>query len=52
MYEYIDHLGRCERMGEIIPEAELTSVIADNGVELLLCSNCVEELGIGILAGK
>lgn len=44
MYEYIDHLGRCERMGEIVPETELTSVRADNGVELLLCAGCVAEI--------
>lgn len=45
MYEYTDHLGRCERMGEIVPEYELTSISCDNGVELLLCASCVEEIG-------
>jgi len=44
MYEYTDHLGRCERMGEIVPETELVSVRADNGVELLLCPDCVAEI--------
>jgi hypothetical protein len=44
MKDYIDDLGRCERMGEIVPENELTSVRADNGVELLLCTNCVAEI--------
>jgi hypothetical protein len=46
MYEYTDHLGRCERMGEIVPEAELVSVRADNDVELLLCANCVAEITV------
>ena len=44
MYEYTDHLGRCERMGEIVPEYELTSIICDNEVELLLCGDCLEEV--------
>jgi hypothetical protein len=48
MYEYTDHLGRCERMGEIVPEAELTLITADNGVKLLLCPACVEEISVGI----
>lgn len=44
MYEYTDHLGRCERLGEIVPEAELTSIVCDNGVELMLCARCVAEI--------
>jgi hypothetical protein len=48
MYENTDHLGRCERMGEIVPETELTSVRADNGVELLLCVKCVSELDVRV----
>lgn len=44
MYEYTDHLGKCERMGEIVPETELTSIICDNGTELLLCGKCVAEI--------
>jgi hypothetical protein len=48
MYENTDHLGRCERMGEIVPEIELALVRADNGVELLLCAECVKELGVGL----
>jgi hypothetical protein len=46
--DYYDYLGRCERMGEYVPESELTEVTADNGVKLLLCGDCVEELGVGI----
>lgn len=42
--DYYDSLGRCERMGEYVPENELTSVVADNGVELLLCASCVAEI--------
>ena len=46
MYEYTDHLGRCERLGEIVPETELVSVTADNGVELLLCTSCYREISV------
>jgi hypothetical protein len=46
--DYFDSYGRCERMGEIVPEAELTLITADNGVELLLCSSCVDDLNVGI----
>lgn len=42
--DYLDSFGRCERMGEYVPENELISVVADNGVELLLCPNCVAEI--------
>lgn len=42
--DYYDSFGRCERMGEYVPENELISVVADNGVELLLCPNCVAEI--------
>lgn len=44
MYEYTDHLARCERMGEIVPETDLVLVDADNGVQLQLCPNCVNEI--------
>lgn len=49
MYEYTDHLGRCERLGEIVPETELTEIVADNGVKLLLCADCLADVNVGIV---
>lgn len=52
MYEYTDHLGRCERLGEIVPETELTElteITADNGVKLLLCADCLADVSVGIV---
>lgn len=42
--DFYDYLGRCERMGEYVPENQLTSVVADNGVELKLCADCAAEI--------
>lgn len=42
--DFYDSIGRCERMGEYVPENELVLVAADNGVELLLCASCVAEI--------
>lgn len=44
MYDWIDELGRCERLGEIVPETELVSIVADNEVELKLCASCADEI--------
>lgn len=42
-YEYY---GRCERMGEYVPEENLTSLTCDNGVEILVCPDCLAEIEV------
>lgn len=44
MYDWIDELGRCERMGELTPESELVTIYCDNDVELKLCRSCADEV--------
>lgn len=44
LYEYF---GRCERMGEYVPEENLTSLRCDNGVEIVVCPDCLVEIELG-----